>query len=257
MHSIFNEMLAEYLNEDLPFDTEQIKTSLDELFCKYCQLPYEEWSSGEYGCWNCGLLKNHQIISYHENDYAYERNSFGKILPKGSKSQVTYTKHRGYNPLTHFKEHLRRYMGFRYCEDPDTKEFKTFPLDLCQLVQTKVDLKNPNAYFEVRKVLKKYPKGNKYYKDVFQLIYETGGIRPSIDHKLFEKCVRRFMMFQSKFLRFREEYARHNLPCYYMILEFILKEFGHTPFYHLPHLKDELLAKKIYEIFNDVNKHDV
>lgn len=222
--------------------------------CPECQAPFEEWGPiGDYGCWDCGILSKHPQYATTEMEYQQERTSYGKIIPKGLKSQITYTKRRGYNPLTHFKEHLRRYMGYRFSLDPETKSWKEFPADLKKLMTESIQLNAPDAYFQARKVLKKYPKGAKYYKDVFQLIYECGGQRPEISQQLFDKCVRHFMNFQYKFLRLREEYNRHNLPCYYMILELILKQQGHQPHYEFPHLKDELLKEKITDIFQEVN----
>ena len=142
-------------------------------------------------------------------------------------------------------------MGYKFREDPNTHNLIPFPPVLLKLLRDECKLQDRDAYFNVRKILKKY-KYNKYYKDTFQLIYEAGGKRPQLSHQDFDNCVRRFMMFQSKFIRFRENYHRHNLPCYYMILELILKQTGHEPFYHFPHLKDNYLEQKIFEIFSDV-----
>lgn len=250
--TVFKEMLQELGLE--PKSEDPIELKVDPEKCPQCDIPYELDLNDQMGCFECGMESHLRVYIHQELNYNNERTVFGRMLPKGNSSHITYTRRRGYTPLTHFKEHLRRYMGYRFSEDPVTKCLKPFPPDLIELIQTKVELVHPDAYAQTRKVLKKYPKGSKFHKDTFQLIYEAGGIRPHFDHKLFERCVRKFMQFQHAFSQTRDQYDRKNLPCYHMLLDLILTELGHKPHYLFPKLKDEILASKVLKIFTEINR---
>lgn len=177
-------------------------------------------------CMNCGLCVENRFL---ELDYIR------------MKTSVFFTKKRFYAPVTHFKEHLRRYMGARFTGIPE------------HIVEgTKcVNVENPDAYFEMKKRLKelKYPK---LYKEIFTLIYMHGGHRPMIGNDMYQKCVYDFNIIMKKFLGIRGDYKRHSMPCNYMLLDMLLKTNGHDTYYRFPHLKNDKCRERVLEIYSDL-----
>lgn len=143
--------------------------------------------------------------------------------------------------MTHFKEHLRRYMGARFGEPPK---------GLVEKLGEMVNVNDPKCYRHVQKALKQLGHKN-LYKEIFTLIYSLGGKRPYIDNHIFDNCVTDFMWLQAQFAQLRKNEAtkRKNMPSMYVLMDILLKRNGHQPFYQLPYLKDEILQSKVIELF--------
>jgi hypothetical protein len=179
-------------------------------------------------CMSCGLCMKNRFM---ELDYVR------------LKTGVYYTKKRFYAPLTHFKEHLRRYMGARFTEIPQ------------QVLDGIKDLnfQHADAYFQVKARLKAM-KMSKLYKEIFTLIYINGGRRPNIDNQTYEKCVADFKVIMQKFLGIRGDYQRHSMPCNYMLLDMLLRQNGHEPYYLFPYLKNDKCRDRVMEIYSDLKR---
>lgn len=174
-------------------------------------------------CQNCGLCV---------------RNPFYQVDYKRLKNSMMVKKKRFYNPLTHFKEHLRRYMGQRFTNIPETV-----------IENTKcVDIKNPQAFTLMKEQLKKLGKP-KLYKEIFLLIYMHGGDKPDISPEQYYKCIEDFKTIQHYFLKDRAGWDRHSMPSNYMILKFILERNGHEPYYEIPALKNDKCRFQVYDIY--------
>lgn len=178
-------------------------------------------------CMNCGLCLKNRFL---ELDYVR------------LKTGVYFTKKRYYAPVTHFKEHLRRYMGARFTDIPEFVVQGT----------AGVDVQSADAYFEMKKRLKELGVP-KLYKEIFTLIYLHGGRKPCIQNDVYEKCIHDFKVIMTKFLASRVEYHRHSMPCNYMLLDLLLTRNGHESYYKLPYLKNDKCRDRVMEIYSDLN----
>lgn len=161
--------------------------------------------------------------------------------PVGSANTLNFVPKRGYKSLTHFKEHLRRYMGAR---------FGKYPENLLAKLRGKVNVADPNCYRDVQRLLK-VNGFSKLYKEIFTIIYSLDGKRPKIDNRIFDACVTDFMWFQSRFRQMKKmsSTCRKNMPSMYVLLDILLRRHGHTPFYVIPKLKDEQLQANVMMVF--------
>ena len=114
-----------------------------------------------------------------------------------------------------------------------------------------VDVNDKDAYFIVQRQLKSM-KLNSLYKEIFTIIYRKGGHNPKIDHEIFEKCITEFKILMYHFLRNKEMWGRHSMPSIYMMMDILLRENGHVPFYNIPKLKDLILREKVVSIYKDL-----
>jgi len=214
---------------------------------------------GHYVCWNCGLVKDNYFIVQEEEPHR----SGGK--PFGSQSSYTYKKYRPYKPLTHFREHFRRYTGQR---------FQTIPTELLHDLRPKVNPRAKDAYWQVKTQLKKL-KGKKYvvkvwnkemrrydakkytpqkfYKDIFCIIYDLGGYQPKVDN--VNEIFQAYQNLQYQFLQLKRKHetSRSNMPSHFMLLDILLRKHGHSPYYEIPYLKDKESREKVIQIFKMLN----
>jgi hypothetical protein len=189
---------------------------------------------GAYVCWQCGRVVDASVYVFY-NPYTKPG------APVGGENTITIIKKRGYKSLTHFKEHLRRYMGARFGE---------YPSEMLDKLRGKVDVGRDDCYRKVQKLLKDNGY-RKMYKEIFTIIYALGGKKPSVDNQVFDKCVRDFLWMQSRFKEMRENNmtVRKNMPSMYVVMDLLLKRHGHKPFYKIPYLKDDLLQANVMSIF--------
>lgn len=192
-------------------------------------------------CWECGkVLEMKFVYILQEDEYGDD----GK--PLGSKSQYGPTpKKRIYKRITHFREHVRRYVGARFTD---------IPAEVIEsLKQNKdIDVEDPNCYEQVKKALKQLKKP-KLYKEIFTIIYELGGRPPKIDNIILD-LYDNFKAFDYYYEQFRKETGRKNGISYYIVLDIILKEMGYESYYYLPYLKDEELRGKVLDIFSRIRQ---
>ncbi len=215
---------------------------------------------GTYVCWTCGkVLGMNYIVNEEEPRYCRE----GEIL--GASSRYTYKKYRPYKPLTHFREHLRRYLGQRFLAIPDELlndlRGKFNPMDRNAYVKVKSQMKQLGGKKytvevwdkEMRRTeLKKY-KVQKFYKDIFTIIYSLGGIQPRFNQT--NEIFNSYMKLQYEFAQARNQGRlnnRHNMPSHFMILDILLRKHGHVPYYEIPHLKDHASWQNVLNMYNDL-----
>lgn len=193
---------------------------------------------GAHVCWQCGNTVDFSVYVFY-NPYT----AAGK--PVGHSNTITIERKRGYKSLTHFKEHLRRYMGARFGE---------YPKDMIEKMRGSVAVDDPNCYRDVQSLLKRNGH-RKMYKEIFTIIYALGGTKPGIDNKVFDACVTDFMWLQARFTQMKKmsSTGRKNMPSMYVLLDLLLKRNGHQPFYTIPYLKDENLQSNVMSIFDILN----
>lgn len=205
-------------------------------YCRICDSFLFETET----CHNCGLVSGIPIFEPEPYSWNYDKkqNCGFEVLRK-----------RFYLPLTHFKDHLRRYLGSRFTEIPE------FLLDICK---KEVNVKGKNSYAKIRKIIKREKLG-KYYPDIFCIIYKCGGITPNVSSEIMRNCVKNFESLMWKFAEIRENIKRKSMPSNYMVLDRLLRKNGHIPFYEIPKLKSPVLRKRadllisalIQEVFNE------
>lgn len=255
MHAAYYELLEEYgIALEKPAE-EPVSLWLDNKCCGPIYLNSRE---GEEYCSGCGKVVERYVYDPVENEYP----QFGE--PVGSVGHGYMVKYRPYKPLTHFRDHLRRYCGQKFVEIPEEL--------LDRVRNTEPDVMDKNAYFRIEKELKKirneeftlsvYNKemrrhetrkvyGRNYYKHIFEIIYKLGGRQPRVGNvrdiiSAYERMVYRF----SQRKVFTE---RHSMPSHFMVLDILLRKYGHTPYYVLPKLKDVKSREKVQNILSYLN----
>ena len=233
-----------------------------------CDEVIEDFKNGCYVCSGCGLVKDQYVYSTVE-DSQYPKN--GECL--GGQSSYLYEKRRYYKPLTHFLEHLRRYLGARFTPIPEEliEDLKKLNLnaqsqDAFQLIKKGLKtLKNNKYTVEIykhytgtsyTKVSTKIVKSISLYKEIFTILYMLGGIKPIFnDIQEIKQLYKDFCFF---YLKRKKAFNRKNIPSNYMLLDLFLRELGHAPYYNLPYLKNESLKNEILDIFQLLkqDKHD-
>lgn len=148
--------------------------------------------------------------------------------------------------------------------------FTEYPKNLLKRLSPLVNVHDPNCYRSVQKALKCL--GYKHlYKEIFSLIYNLGGTKPYINNEVFADCVTDFMWLQAKFgeMKKAQNTVRKNMPSMYVVSDFnipylsywemmdiLLRRHGHTPYYTLPCLKDDILQLRVLDLFAELDKKD-
>ncbi|NBU81990.1 MAG: hypothetical protein EBS55_10125, partial [Flavobacteriaceae bacterium] len=153
---------------------------------------------------------------------------------------------------------IRRYLGQRFLPIPEKliEELKgcvdVFDRNAYEKVKEIMRMKKDNKYkIEVynprmrRWELKEY-KTRKFYKDIFGIIYTLGGIQPQFQG--VNKVLQQFKDIQYQF--FQDLNHRPNMPSHFMILDLLLKQNGHEPYYKIPSLKNEKARREAINILS-------
>lgn len=193
-------------------------------------------------CDACGLVLANEMIDIQPSQYKHSkqyRHEGEKWLGADEDSYVA--RRRFYKPITHFRQHLRSYLYAR-----DIK----IPVSVLQELRQVIDVNDRNAYTQVKKELKRL-KQPKLYKDIFDIIYMLGGRKPQITPEQVDLMCNYFARWWYQY-NVLERFGAHNTPSMFMLLDIILKEFGHEPYYFIPKLKNGKLRDRVYEIYEKV-----
>lgn len=190
-------------------------------------------------CWGCGKVFDiYNVVNEEEPDF-----SGG---PLGGRSQYSpLVKKRIYKRLTHFKEHVRRFLGAR---------FTVISPEIINEISKEIpNLKDRQCYNKVKGVLKRL-KRPKLYKEIFTIIYQLGGVKPTL--KNVDNIYQLYRNFDYYYaLKVRDgQIKRRNGISFYMMLDLFLKEMGHESYYEIPYLKDLELRSQVLEIFTQIKK---
>lgn len=218
-----------------------------------------ETYDGMFVCTRCGKVTDEYVYDSREPLHRY---GHGEVY--GSKSSENVKFYRPYHALTHFREHLRRYLGDRFQQIPDNliddvkatglvdpksrQAFNQVKLALKQLKGQSYEVRYWDR--EMRRYYTKKYRPQKFYKEIFTIIHRLGGIRPKVEKPMI--ILRTFKVFCYYFneMRRKGETSRHNMPSHYMMLNLLLREFGHEPYYDIPALKDTVLRNNVRKIFD-------
>lgn len=209
-----------------------------------CDDIVEDVLNGMYVCCGCGKIIDDKMFIYYQPYQA--RNTFSNQhqRPVGSEGHVTFVRKRFYQPLTHFKEHLRRYMGARFTEIPDDV--------VAEVARCLPNIAHdPDAHGKVKAILKRQGR-TKLYKEIFTIIYMAGGKAPHLDTSVYLACIEDFKKLMYHFVRCRDQWKRYSMPSMYMLLDLLLHANGHRPFYNFPHLKNLKLREQVQMIYDEL-----
>lgn len=211
---------------------------LPSLISRCCDVISE--SEGYESCQGCGRVFNATVFETPP-EYAYTQSyRHENQKPLGSAEHWYQERRRFYKPLTHFRQHLRSYLGARMVKF-DRKFLRNF---------RGISVSDPRAYQQVKDLLRKIKKPG-LYKDIFTILYRLGAPMPKFTaiNEICDRFKNWYYIFSTRKLR----YGGHNTPSMHMLLDLFLKQFGQPPFFVIPYLKSDKLRQKILTIFDDVN----
>ncbi len=196
-------------------------------------------NSGYCTCHVCGNSVYDPELQYHK--------PFVKEGAPFQSDGMQWKKKRYYNKNIHFKTQLNRYLGVTDLED--TEKLMWFS-DL----QKVVDVSDRSCYKIVREFLRIH-KLTKYYPHIFTLIYRLGGTQPLLTQVQHQRCLTEFDALRHYFcdmhlLLNTEKLKRTSMLSVPMILQMILRQVGHIPYYDLHELKDPVLYEKVIVFYN-------
>jgi hypothetical protein len=208
-----------------------------------CDEIVEDTINGCLVCCSCGLVVEQKMFIYHQ-PYQQRSNFVNQYQkPLGCDGHVSFTRKRYYQPLTHFKEHLRRYMGARFTVISD---------NILEKVKKEVaNINDSNAHDLVKAVLKRHGH-TKLYKEIFTIIYLCGGQAPHLHSNIYNACIEDFKKLMYHFMKSRKDWKRHSMPSMYMLLDMLLRANGHEPHFKFPHLKNLRLRQQVLDIYHQL-----
>ena len=247
MHGFLHEKYAQLLlDHEGIIIPETGTTSLSPTTAKNqlhkCDAPTIELG-GYVVCEGCGLVLEVDMIEKDPPARRYHRlyRHEGTSVWLGSDEDSYIPMKRFYKPLTHFRQHLRAYLFARSIPIPD---------DVIVHMKERVDIMGKDAYIRVKAELKSI-KHQELYRDIFTIIYRLGGVKPTISPEQIDSMCNYFKRWYFHYNRMNR-FGKHNCPSVHMLLDIILKEFGHTPYYFIPSLKSAKLRQRVREIYDQV-----
>lgn len=241
MDKVYADLLASEL--DIHVAPEQVINQLPAAPPTHpCAAPTIETREGYEVCEACGLVLRTDMIEREPPQYRQRRQYRHEGSAWLGDNEDSYMpRKRFYKPLTHFRQHLRSYLYARNVDLPD---------DIMTHLRTTVNVNERAAYNVVKSELKRLG-AQRYYKDVFTIIYALGGHKPQISPEQVDSMCNYFRRWYYNFNRL-ERFGKHNTPSIYMLMEIILREFGHEPYYYIPSLKSDKLRARVLKIYDEV-----
>ncbi len=241
MNKVYAQLLAEELDIEVP-PTDIITTMEIKEKIHPCQAPSILTREGYEVCEACGLVLRTDMIEREPPQYRARRQYRHEGAQWLGGDEDSYMpRKRFYKPLTHFRQHLRSYLFARNVD---------LPIEIMDHLRKNVDVDDRNAYHIVKGELKKLG-AQRYYKDVFTIIYALGGRKPQISPEQVDSMCNYFKRWYYNFNQL-ERFGKHNTPSIYMLMEIILREFEHQPYYFIPSLKSDKLRARVLRIYDDV-----
>jgi hypothetical protein len=175
------------------------------------------WSDGCWTCFQCGLQDPNDCQYDYMPIVQYPGRNFNGSIQPCYASEIR--KRRFYSPLTHFREHLRRYQGLRVIQlDPEM----LFELG-CQF-----NPKDKNAPSILKSLLKPY-KNPLLYKEIFKILYSLNGVLIHITPQQYQSCLIEYQKIMFIFMKYRERFSRKAMPSCYIMMDILLRQSGHEP----------------------------
>lgn len=242
MDKVYADLLKNELDISVPAE-DIVEEEKKEDARHACNAPTIETREGYEVCEACGLVLRTDMLEKEPPQYRSRRQyrHEGSAWLGGDEDSYMPRK-RFYKPLTHFRQHLRSYLYARNVNLPDER--------IMNHLRATVRVLDKSAYYLVKKELKKLG-AQRYYKDVFTIIYALGGHKPQVSPEQVDSMCHYFKRWYYNFNQL-ERFGKHNTPSIYMLMEIILREFGHEPYYFIPTLKSEKLRARVLRIYDEV-----
>jgi hypothetical protein len=186
----------------------------------------------------CTLCGKVQTAFRELDDIAITKPSFGELL--GMNNGYVFVSPRFYKPLSHFREHLRRYMGANRVQLNDEQ---------LNYLKQNLDETNPKAYMILKELLKNLNLPRQY-RNIWSILYQLGGKLPELSNHQFHACLNIFKKFLIIFDKHKHLWNRKSIPSHYMLLNEFLVLVEHEKYYEFPVLKNEGLKKNVQFILN-------
>ena len=200
-------------------------TRVAPLIC--CNQEATDEHSGHFICWTCGLVKD--LYIYRADHYLPSYDNSGRQKNSGTR----IIKKRPYLTRIHFWTHYKKYAGV---QAPPKGGYPPWLLNAL----SKFDLNDKDLYAHIKHFLKQ-AKCSEWYRYIWHLIYTLGGHEPHIDAQQLHQIRQEFLCLEHYFYNVYERGTRHNIKSVSMLLELLLKQVGHEPYYRFPQLKNEQL----------------
>jgi hypothetical protein len=203
------------------------------------------YSHGYYTCWHCAKQwYDPPMIWYNGMDNnedgaqpAYKRRNDG----------VVWTKRRYYSKRLQFRTLLNQYIG--NVMQPELDD------DWVEHVQRHIDVHKPDAYIQIRDYLRR-TKQAKLYGKIYCCIYLLGGQRPQLTPAQSQQLRVEFDAIEDYFThRYQPAGQRSSMYSVPSLLELLLRDLGHTPFYQMYQLKDRKLLNLVKTFYASYRAH--
>lgn len=242
MNEVYADLLASELDIAVPTSDIIRNKKIDNEREHACDAPSIETREGYVVCEACGLVLKTDMIEKEPPQYRNRRmyrHEGNQWL--GNDEDSYMPRKRFYKPLTHFRQHLRSYLFARNVDLPE---------DMMRHLRQTIHINDRDAYNQVKVQLKLLGK-QRFYKDVFTIIYALGGQKPQVSPEQVDSMCNYFKRWYYNFNQ-KARFGKHNTPSIYMLMDIILREFGHTPYYYIPTLKSEKLRERVLNIYDQV-----
>ena len=186
----------------------------------------------------CTICSKVQIHFRELDDSTITKPTFGELL--GMNNGYVFISPRFYKPISHFREHLRRYMGANQVQLNE---------DQWTYLKDHLDETNIYAYMILKNLLKKLNLPRQY-RNIWSILYKLGGKIPELSNEQFHMCLNIFKKFLVVYDQEKEKWNRKSIPSHYMLLNEFLQLVQHEKYYAFPELKNEVLKKNVQFILN-------
>jgi hypothetical protein len=242
MDKVYADLLLSELDISVPANEIKNEMPKNAPLPHPCDAPSIETREGYEVCEACGLVLRTDMIEKAPPAYRSRRQYRHEGAAWLGEDEDSYMpRKRFYKPLTHFRQHLRSYLFARNVD---------IPAEIMAHLRDTIDIEDRNAYSAVKTELKRMG-AQRFYKDVFTVIYALGGRKPHVTPEQVDSMCNYFKRWYYNFNRL-ERFGKHNTPSIYMLMEIILREFGHEPYYYIPSLKSDKLRQRVLQIYDEV-----
>lgn len=229
--------------EDARIERAQLERDAEKLRITMPPICCNEYVTGYTGdmqpvCFICGIVVNSVTLTSSAEPVHRDVNSTDKLYG--------YQRKRFYQPLTHFRDLLRRYQGAGDVTSVDNIKSLIGP----------VDLNDPWLYYAIKSKLKAL-KMQRFYKSIYQIIYILGGKMLEVTHTEFEALLSKYSYFAYYCSMNRDTADRKSMPSVYMVMDLLLRHTGHHTYYQLPILQDIQLRSRVYKLYTEFVKYAV
>lgn len=146
-----------------------------------------------------------------------------------------------YKRSTHFLAHLNQVTG--------RNGIQRLPRGvISRLKRAGVNIRQPHAYFRIRRLLKRWGYSSPEYRLIFAILRSMGGLVLSLSYAQERQIRADFDHLCWLFERLRPMGTKRKaFPSYYLVLQLLLKKYSINSYYLLPSIKDANKFQRIID----------